>query len=213
MIQTRVHRGQLISCKNLTIIQQLLKTNMTIWLVQGAAATGDLCAKLQSMQENNVSKVSGISPKTGVHESPCATSSHVTGDVQNVEATLQEASIGEADELWHSPPELEEGACPALASDNALSLRSIKFAIIGSGYELTTPEHADLRRRIDRIELPSLHVYREHGDRQVSSEESVKLLEWFSPKTRHLFKHNKGHTLPADKVSVGHVRTFLKGFL
>ena len=85
----------------------------------------------------------------------------------------------------------------------------LRFAIIGSGYCLEVPSPACLAE----IRLPAMHVFREHGDRQVASSQSEELYECFAPGSRHVFRHNKGHTLPADKVSVRYIRSFLEQFL
>lgn len=180
--------------------------------LQGAAVAAEIAARLQLLhaQSSNSGKL--------VSEERAVASDAQRDEAKDIRSTAVhkgfDHSDGQREPQISSVGDREPGGeCGHQDAGGRKWQGGLKFVIIGSGYELRTPEHSNLRRCMGVVEMPSLHVYRSCGDRQVSSAESTALLHWFSPQGRQVMNHSKGHTLPADKVSVSHVRSFLRQFL
>lgn len=93
-----------------------------------------------------------------------------------------------------------------------------RFVILCSGFVSSAHEHQDWLSNSAGflpLDCPSLHLFGDtHGcDRQISTEDSMKLVSLFKSDHRMVLKHNSGHIVPCQKEYLSQVKTFLNQFL
>ena len=180
--------------------------------MQGAAVAALICSRLSSCDTAHLRHVEQAADTSSLSQN----ATDCNGCKENAAVDHTTADLANEDSRQDCRGPSSDAKSPALNTNIAWKAKpfsyrhcNLKFAILGSGYVLRGFEDW----LAETVKIPALHVYREHGDRQLPSSESEKLLNCFDPKSTKVFRHSKGHTLPADKVSVRHVRSFLEQLL
>ncbi|KAJ1558234.1 Ovarian cancer-associated protein 2, partial [Nowakowskiella sp. JEL0078] len=87
-----------------------------------------------------------------------------------------------------------------------------RFVMMFSGFRSTDKQHDSVLSDVNKIQVPSLHVFGK-ADQWVLPERSLGLLECFDENTRELVEHERGHLVPTDAEQRIKIKEFIGKFL